>query len=302
MSLPNFFVIGAPKAGTTALYECLKQHAEIFMSPVKEPGFFAFDSVPPINAGPVGTYLRRTVIFQPHDYYLLFANVTRQRAIGEATTFYLRSPLAAARIYRTMPHARLIAILRQPAERAYSDYLFFRFNHNVEPAPGFAQALTSEDSRREANWFPGYFYRANGYYYAQLRAYFDFFPREQIKIYLYEDWKSTPQTVLRDIFRFLEVDENFAPVVKRSNVTQYPRIHALHRLIAPPGRMERRFLLLPDSARRKIVSIVEAWDRKYNLIPPPSLDPEIRRQLTEGYREDILKLQDLIGRDLAHWL
>jgi hypothetical protein len=300
--LPNFFVIGAPKAGTTALYHCLKQHPDIYMSPVKEPLYFIYDSEYPVSRHRAGTFVQKIVIDQPRDYYMLFAQVANQHAVGEASPLSLRSARAAERIHQSLPQARLIAILRQPAERAYSHYLFMRFNRYAEPASSFAQALAQEEARRQANWFSGFFYRTNGYYYSQLRPYYDLFPPEQIKIYLYEDWNSAPQRTLEDIFRFLEVDEAFTPVIRRSNVTQFPHNYSIHKFINQPSRLERALRFIPAGMRNKIIMTAQTWNQQHNLIPPPPIDAEIRRQLTEGYREDILKLQELIGRDLSGWM
>ena len=302
MPVPNFFVIGAAKAGTTALYNCLKQHPDIYMSPVKEPLFFAFEGEPPIYPGPAGTYFHRVAVWRPRDYMLLFAGATGQRAIGEASPIYLRSPLAARRIRQNLPHSRLVAILRHPAERAYSHYTYL-VQHHVEPARTFSEALAREALRMQEGWFPGFFYQASGYYHAQLSAYGELFPREQIKVYLYEDWRETPQAMLRDLFRFLEVDTDFVPTIRQSNVTRLPSSQRLHRLAVAPDRIERRLApILPARARRAIVSAVRRFDDRCNLAPPPPLDPEIRARLTAEYREDILKLQDLIGRDLSHWV
>jgi hypothetical protein len=109
--------------------------------------------------------------------------------------------------------------------------------------------------------------------------------------------------MLRDLFGFLEVDENFVPELRRSNVTQVPRNYQLHGLATRPERIERALTpVLPALARRLVTAALRRFNRKYNFIPPPRLDPEIRQRLTDAYREDILKLQDLIGRDLSQWL
>lgn len=301
MHLPNFFIIGAPKAGTTALYHTLKQHPEIYMSSVKEPRYFAFQGVPPISPGPAGAFFRRTAVWQPRAYALLFAQVTNQCAIGDASPIYLRSALAARRIKQDLPHSRIIAILRQPAERAHSHYTYM-CQQGVEPARTFEQALAHEETRLKEGWFSGLYHKTNGYYHAQLSVYYDLFPREQIKVYLYEDWKNTPQVMLRDLFRFLEVDESFAPEIRWSNVTLLPKSRRLHNLATHPARVEQLTPFLPARARRAVVSALRRIDNQFNLAPPPPIDPEIRARLTADYREDILKLQDLIGRDLSQWL
>ncbi len=199
-----------------------------------------------------------------------------------------------------LPRSRLIAILRQPAERAYSDYLFKR-ERNMEPAGTFEEALAQETERLNQGWHSGLFYKANGFYYTQLSAYYNLFRPEQIKVYLYEDWKNAPQATLRDLFRFLQVDENFAPEIQRRNVTWSHKSPRLHRLANDPTEIER-LAVLPALARRLVVSVLKRIDRRFNLAAPPPLDQQIRVRLTADYREDILKLQDLIGRDLSHWL
>lgn len=301
MHLPDLFIIGAPKCGTTALYDTLKQHPQVYMSPVKEPFFFAFEGEPPLFPGAAGAFFRRAAVWRPHEYAQLFAGVTNERVIGEASATYLASPLAARRIRQNLPSSRIVAILRQPAERAYSAYTFLR-QVGFEPLRTFQEALAQEELRIKAGWISILNYKANSYYYDQLAVYYDLFPREQIKVYLYEDWRDTPQAMLRDLFRFLEIDENFVPEIQRSNVTRLPKNRRLHHLAAHSGRIERRLPFLPGPARRAIHSVLRRLDERFNLAPPPPLDSEMRARLTADFREDILKLEDLLERDLSHWL
>ena len=301
MILPNFFIIGAPKAGTTALYDMIKQRPEIYVSPRKSPRFFSAEGEPPLFPGPSGDSLHRWAVWKPREYAMLFAGVKNQRAIGEASVGYLRSPLAAQRIHQYLPQSRIIAILRQPAERAYSHYTYMR-QHKREPARTFKEALEQEQTRIKDGWISGYYYKTNGLYHAQLSIYYDLFPREQIKILSYDDLKTSPQTLLRDLFRFLEVDEIYTPELRRSNVTLYPRSERLHNLATHPTRIQQLTPFLPAFARSALLSALRRADSKFNLIPPPSLDLNIRARLTNEYREDILKLQDLVRRDFSHWL
>ena len=302
MPLPNFFVIGAPKSGTTALYDCLKQHPEIYMSPVKEPHFFAFDGQPPVCVGPAGSFFRQNVVWRPLDYFALFAGVTNQRVVGEASAGYLRSPLAAQRIKQYVPDSKLVVVLRQPADRAYSDYVY-RIQRDEETAGSFPEALAHEDARRTKGWADKFFYAQNGCYLTQLSAYYNLFRREQIRVYLYEDWKESPQAMLRDLFGFLQVDESFSPEVRRSNVSLIPKNHLLHTLYMRATSFVRtRLSFLPGAARGTAVAILQGMNNRCNLVAPPAIDPEIRHQLTDWYREEIVSLQDLIGRDLSHWL
>jgi len=301
-SNPNFFIIGAPKAGTSALYFCLKQHPEIYMSPVKEPNFFLSESIPPKHAGPKGDYFSCNGVFSPRDYLCLFAGANLQKAIGEASTTYLNSPIAATRISQFAPNARIIVLLRQPADRAYSHFQYLR-SQGIEPVFSFAEALSLENARREEGWFAGHLYKESGFYCTQLRRYFDCFHRDQVRIYLYEEWNQAPHTLLQDLFRFLGVDERFVPEIRRNNVTLLPRWQRLNYLARRPERFDQVMSsLVPGKLRKIIISGTQIFNRKFNLYKPPPIDPEIRRQLTAGYREDILKLQDLIDRDLSHWL
>ena len=123
----------------------------------------------------------------------------------------------------------------------------------------------------------------------------DMFPREQIRVYLFEEWNADPAGTLRSIFRFLDVDENVPINVERRNVTHRYRSQRLHRFLARPGRFGKRLhRVLPAALRSRL----DRW----NQMQPPPMPPELWRELTEGYREDILNLQARIGRDLSHWL
>jgi len=301
MKLPDFFVIGAPKAGTTALFHTIRQHPGIYMSPVKEPHFFTWEGRPPVYPGPLGTYPQRYAVWEPHRYAQLFAAATEGQIAGEASPTYLDSPLAAGRIRKSLPRSRIVVILRQPAERAYSNYQQMR-QYALERKSSFTAALAAEEQRRNDGWLSWFFYRKNGFYHPQLSVWCDLFPREQIRVYLYEDWREKPREMIRDLFDFLEVDPGFSPAISRRNVTLLPRSRRLYRWANHPESIEQRASFLPAPARRIMVATLRGIDGRVNRRPPPPLAPEIHAGLTAGYREDILNLQDLIGRDLTHWL
>jgi hypothetical protein len=185
MTLPNFLIIGVAKAGTTSLYHYLKQHPQIYMSPVKEPRFFGMGDGPPHPAYR-GGYAPGTVTSRA-AYEALFKGVVGEYAIGEATPSYLWWPKAAQQICTQLPDARLIACLRQPADRAYSSFLTC-VRAGLEPCTNFARALREEEKRFAANANPSLFYTQRGLYYPQIKRYFDLFPRQQIRIYLYDDF------------------------------------------------------------------------------------------------------------------
>lgn len=297
MTMPNFIVIGAAKSGTTALYRYLKQHPEIFMSQPKELRFFPFEEQIPDFCGPGDKADMGTVITKIEDYRACFAQGAQYPARGESSPLYLYYPRTAERIHHHLPDAKLIAILRHPADRAYSQFLMER-RYGREHL-SFSDALAAEEKRISNGWSHHWHYRQRGFYAAQLKPYFELFKRQQLKIYLYEDYLADNVGFIQDIFRFLNVDDTFVPDMSvRHNVSKIPRSHALQVFLTEP-RLTKNLLkpLVPAHWSRRIGDNL----RERNLTRPP-LSPKIRRQLIEVYREDIIKLQDMLQRDLSHWL
>jgi hypothetical protein len=262
MTWPNFLIIGANRAGTTSLYQYLKQHPSIYMSPEKEPMFFSEYSAPFDRNRPDRLTLNASVSTVA-DYEALFKDVTTQTAIGEASTAYLPNPFAPPTINRFIPNAKLIAILRDPVERAFSAYgQYIRLG--LEPLTDFARAVDEELAG--SNWRH---YVRLGLYYEQAKRYLDLFDSHQIKIHLYDDYESRPHDVVRDLFKFLDVDDSFSPDMSvRHNPSP---------LAASPAQPTASGTTLGTSA-------------------------QVRERLKLFYREDILKLQDLIQMDLSKWL
>jgi hypothetical protein len=295
--LPNFLIIGAQKAGTTSLYYYLKQHPEVYMSPEKETHFFSYLDEEPVHGGPGRP--ATAIIRDLAEYRRLFAGVAGERAVGEASPSYLYNERAPQRIGAYLPEAKLVAVLRQPADRAYSNFLHC-LRSGREPLADFAAALEAEDRRVEENWGPLWHYRRKGYYHEQLSRYYELFEEDQIRVYLYEDLRERPEAVLADIFHFLEVDDAFvADTSERYNVSGVPRSRAARALVTRlnsvlPAVKPVLQRVLPYRVRQKIKGRV--------FEKPPGISPEVRAQLTEEYREDVEKLQGLIGRDLSGWL
>src|ERR687889_732202 len=292
MTMPNFLIIGAMKSGTTALYYYLEQHPEIYMSPVKEPNFFS--SQEQENAADTVTHIG--------TYQHLFRGASGKKAIGEASHSYLYEPGAAAEIRRYLPEARLIAILRNPIDRAYSHFLHM-VRSGTERLDAFAQAFQEERvaGLSEGPTFKDYIGR--GLYYDQLKRYFGMFPREQVRVYLYEDLSSAPISTVQDAFRFLRVDASFVPDVSlRRNVSGSPKYKALDGLLRRQSRIKHAAKVhLPARMRWRLSKAFDDLKTR-NLVTPPPLKPEVRRQLLGLYREDILQVQELIHRDLSGWL
>jgi hypothetical protein len=317
--LPNFLLIGAAKSGTTSLYRYLGQHPEIFMSPIKEPNFFAFDGQLPSFAGPVEPAtdrivhdrLRRekylySVVARP-AYERLFSQAGGRKIRGEASTAYLTFPGTAKRIKEMIPDARIVAVLRNPVDRAYSKYYQAR-RDGVEPIDDFRAAIDAESQRKIEGWTPTLLYMYRGYYHKQLSCYYNLFERSQILVGLYDDLCRDPASFLKTIFEFAGVDPNVHIDTREwhnvSAIRHDPRSGVLYQLTVRPFRNSAALKsVIPASA----VSRIRPWVSRLLLkpvSPPPvaPLAPDLRDRLTALFRDDIEQLQTLIRRDLSHWL
>ncbi len=300
MTLPNFLIIGSQKSGTSSLYRYLKAHPQIFMTRIKEPKFFALESTDFGFNAPYSLPEEVARIADRAQYEALFADVSDERAWGEASTWYLHTPGTAERIRQLVPDMKLIAILRQPVERAYSNFLHAKNYLKIEPYDDFAQAIRAEEERWQQQWGHPWYYKRKGFYFQLLKPYFDIFPRDQIRVYLMDDLKADARGLLQDIFRFLEVDDSFEPdFARRYNVSaNSARSQTLHKVLNQPNPAKaivRRFL--PARMRRQLKLKLQQKNRAEQQI-----SPEIRAELMDEFRNDILKLQDLIDRDLSLWL
>ncbi len=295
MTDPTFLVIGAMKAGTSSLYHYLRQHPQIFMSPSKEPQYFAFANSPPDLRGPGDDKTARFLVTEANDYAALWRGAERFRARGEASTSYLYLPSAAPEIHRQLPSVRMIAVLRDPTERAHSNYLHMRRDAR-EPLADFSAALDAEPERIRRGWAHHFHYRTCGFYSAQLRRFFALFPREQIRIYLYEELSEDPAALLADLCSFLEVDPAFDfDTSLRHNVSGIPRSPWVHRILQT--RFPRLRGFVPQGLReRAIPRLLQA-----NLTHPV-LAPAVEERLRSDYRDEVRSLADLIQRDLSNWL
>lgn len=302
MIMPNFLVIGAQKAGTTSLYHYLAQHPQIYMSPLKEPAFFDFEGQEPDFCGPRDRELYRFVVTDIESYRQLFQRVSNEIAIGEASPHYLYSSRAPERIKHYIPNAKLIAILRNPVDRAYSGFLH-AIRDEREPLTDFAQALREEEKRIEKNWEYLWRYKHMGFYYVQLKRYFSLFARSQIKVYLYEDLNNNTVALLRDICQFLNVDETLSfDMLNRHHVSGIPKNRLFNQLLIKLPtinfvNISLKFLLPSKKLRQRVYLNL----KNQNLVKP-KLPISVRNELIQLYREDILNLQDLIERDLSKWL
>jgi hypothetical protein len=299
MTLPNFFVIGAGKAGTTSLHQYLDQHPYVYMSPVKETNFFALEGEKPNFRGPEADQrINRWSVTGIEEYRALFEGVSGETAVGEASPLYLYDHKAPLRIKRRVPEAKLIAVLRDPVERAYSAFL--HTTRSGREKLGFTKALREEEDRIRANWEWIWHYKNAGFYHEQLSRYYETFEREQIRVYLHEDLSTDPAGVMRDIFGFLGVDDSFAPdTSRRRNVRGIPKSRALFALTHKPNRVKTLVkALVPEGPWRKISMGIKSR----NLAGTPPLPEDVAEELAVAFREDVSRLQGLVGRDLSAWL
>ena len=290
MTLPNFLVIGANKAGTTSLYRYLAQHPEVYMSRMKEPSFFA-----PVmrTHGREAARLPRTI----EEYTALFDAAGDARAVGEASTAYLPDAEAPALVREGIPGARLVAILRNPADRAFSDYGMHRTWGDEQLS--FAEAVESEldDSVPGLTWHRRYV--EYGFYGHHLTRWLEQFERDRFGIYLYDDLERDPQGLLRDVAAFLDISTSFWPeTVERHNVTRHPpRFKAVERVAQwRPAKVALKRVVPAHTLAR-----MKEFVRRKNSAPP-AFPTNVRRRLIDVYRDDIAVVEQLTGRDLSAWL
>ena len=305
--LPNFFLVGAPKSGTTALYQYLAQHPAIHMSPIKEPTFFAPEVVelgsesrraferdaPALQDyldGPMREKRDGGIVLEWEQYLKLFKHARAEVAIGEASVSYLGSLGAAQAIHDRVPDARILMMLRDPADRLFSHY-----------ASAYGLGITDrtflewiEDERvqeigRRPPWGPIW----AGRYGIHLHRYLKVFPAHQIHVDLYDEFISAPGQTLAGILTFLGVDPSWPfDFTRRHNVTLVPRWSLLQRRLRPFIRALRR-------VRPGLVTRLRHWTR-VPLGHGPTADE--RARVIDLYGEDIGALQELMHRDLSRWL
>ncbi|MCM1981519.1 sulfotransferase family protein [Lyngbya confervoides] len=297
MALPNFLIIGAAKAGTTSLYAYLQQHPQIFLSTPKEPRFFALAGDTPQYQGPI-QLINQGSVTSWEDYQALFAGASEAAiARGEASTIYLYDPRAVGRIRHYLPEAKLIAILRNPVDRAYSSYL--HLVRDGQETLSFEAALAAEPERIRQGWPPLWHYQQRGYYYAQLKPYYDVFDPAQIKILRFEDLAQNPKALMQELFRFLGVSTDFRPdFTEKQNVSGVPKSQALSYLLNRDNPLKSLSkILLPQSLRKAGYRILQ----RRNTGTKTTLRPDTRAWLTRSYREDMTQLEALLGEDLSSW-
>lgn len=292
--LPNFFIVGVAKSGTSSLFHYLGQHPQIYLSSVRAPNFFGLGDQPiPTYCGPVKHHHVKASTLA--DYQALFQNAQDAIALGEGSSFFNFTSRAAERIHGYVPWAKLIIILRQPADRAYSQYLYAR-RVGWEPSHTFQNALDEEERRKSESWFPFLCYQQSSMYAATLRIFYALFPTKQIHVILFDDFRQYPVNVMSELYRFLGVDPDFIPDV---SVNHNPASIGLFPWLCSPHneRSARHLRFVPKQLRRALFRQMSCIN-----VRPSSLYPRIRAKLTQRCRMDILATQKIIVRDLSDWL
>lgn len=303
--LPDFFIVGHPKCGTTALHEMLRAHPEVFMPELKEPWFFGeelHESAPP---RPGGT--PRTI----SEYAAWFADAEPGQRIGEASPFYLWTHTAAANIARVRPDARIIAILREPASFLHSLHLQL-LELYIEIEKDFGRAMRLEHERREGRSVPRYTYWPQMLLYSeyiryveQMERLYAAFPAEQVKLLIYDDFRADNEGTVREVQRFLGLDDSPPVVSVQANPTVRPRSQMLNELVHAVGIgrgpvshavKESIKAVTPAGPRRRALY---ALKRRVVFGPPRAPDEEALHELRIRYKDRVAAFSDYIGRDLV---
>jgi hypothetical protein len=300
MALPDFLVAGVPKAGTTALHAALSAHPHLYLSPIKEPKFFLTDGPPPTKGGPGDALTYREHIWQRDKYEALFDAARPGVLLGEATPFYLYDPDAMRRIHDLLPEAKLIVIIRDPVERAHSNWTHL-WSAGLEPVGDFVQACAEEDRRIAAGWAPFWHYTGLSRYGEQLDRAFSLFPREQVLVLRYRLLIDDPAATLGRICGFLGVETEVLSEIPRENVTAHPEHTLAHRAVSLGMRASDAVgRLLPGSTAIAATHRLERFLQRGQRERQP-LGWEQRQAILPKFTADIKLLGTVLGEDFSDW-
>ncbi|MEL6496118.1 MAG: sulfotransferase [Cyanobacteria bacterium J06623_7] len=300
---PNLFIVGQPKSGTTALHQFLGQHPEIYMSSIKEPHFFCSD----FHLESDRAYgKQRFYDFRNESAYLqLFSKARNVKVAGESSTNYLYSQVAAEKIYNFNPDAKIIIILREPAKFLYSLHSHY-VKFTEENEPDFLTALALEYDRQQEKisnpprvTSPSYvYYSQRIQYYQQVKRYCDRFDPRQIKVIVFEDFKSANDVVFREVLEFLEVEPGFTPEYAAVNVNKEVKFKAINNLVnSPLAKSISKNLLSQEFNEFVRDNIVEKF--LWHQAPKATMPEEIKTQLMAQYYPEVVKISELLNLDLC---
>jgi Sulfotransferase family len=301
MALPDFLVAGVPKAGTTALHAALSRHPGLFLSQVKEPKFFLTDGPPPARGGPGDALTYREHVWQRDKYEALFDAAPPGALRGEATPFYLYDAGAMRRIHDLVPRVKLIVIIRDPVERAHSNWTHL-WSAGLEPVGDFVRACEQEERRVAAGWAPFWHYAGLGRYGEQLDRAFSLFPREQVLALRYRLLIDDPAATLDRICGFLGVETGLLSEIPRENVTAHPERTLAHRAASLGMRASDAVgRLLPGSTATAATHRLERFLQRGRRERQP-LSWEQRQAILPTFTADITLLESVLGEDFSDWI
>ena len=311
--VPDFFIVGHAKSGTTALYEMLRRHPEIFMPLAKEPWYFSRNNPQPQSPDNKSIEFTGNKPMSFDEYAALFTDAGADQRVGEASTSYLWSPVAAQAIAEVQPAARIIAILREPTSFLRSLHLQLLSNASEEEKD-LAKAIALEDSRREGRMIPKYafwprslIYSERVRYVEQLRRYREVFPQEQILVLIYDDFRNDNRGTVTRVLRFLEVDDEY-PIEPLEANTTTRRVRSVHlnnlsRVVrqgrGPVSGTVKRTLerLMSKETRRRVIYPVR---RRLLYGDPLPADERLMADLRKRYRDEVVALSEYLDRDLVN--
>lgn len=301
MGLPDFLVAGVAKAGTTALYAALVEHPQLFLPTVKEPKFFLSDGPPPRDGGPGDVQTYQEHIWQRADYEALFDPAPPGTLKGEATPFYLYDRAAHRRVRALVPDVRLVLMLRDPIDRAHSNWAHL-WTSGLEPEADFRTACAAEPARRAAGWAPFWHYLAQGRYGEQLRDLYEVFPRERVLVLRFRDLQERPVETLDTVCAFLGVRTGLLTGVPHENVTPFvphtPVNAALRRALRFGSGVGHRFPMAVRRAFRGPLLTALKWNAAARR--PRATEVE-RAALLPYYTDDLALLERVTGDSYADW-
>ncbi len=311
MKNPNFFIVGAAKSGTTSLYHYLKKHPQVYLSPVKEPNYFSKD----IKTENFSKTYKKNTIFLKDKYFKqktpeeiqlsfirnakhyasLFKNVTHEKAIGECSTSYLYSSVAAKEIYQYNPEAKIIVILRNPYYRTFSHYLMaVRYGFT---SLKFRDAIIKDMEKKEKGWGISELFIELSLYYEQLKRYYDAFPSKQVLVLFFEELQVNPVGLIKKCCRFLEIDPFDDISNEKHNTAALPRNRHINRIITATG-IKRAFISIGgEGVKNKMKTLFYKKPTNH-----PKLATEDKDFLKPIFWENIQNTAQLLKADLEKWL
>ena len=300
--LPDFLLVGAAKSATSSLNAYLDQHPKIVMASENENWFFSFYKKPPHYASPG---ILSNLISELDPYLRLYNGAESSQILGDACPSYLYTYEDTIRNIRqlyseeALAKLKIVISLREPVSRAYSQ--FYTFKRKVQEPLAFAQAIQEDTvkQRMQDNWNIFYDYPGFGMYSKQVEAFQQAFGKERVLVLLFEDIHADINKVCRTIFSFLGVDANFIAddKLKHNSVTGEPNVKWIVAGLLSKNKFKRKIsALIPKKLRMLLLYIIVM-----PLLKRKPMDENTLKQFSEYFKQDIVKLEELIGRDLSSW-